>query len=154
MNPADERSRLALSRVLSSAGRDADAQRALQDTLRVIPASARAHWWLATSYERVNRFADARQEFEQAASKAVAGRSHLLATVGRLASGAADGTGAIDALTPRGHRTIRPIRRGTGCWRARSCSRIVRMRRWPNSPRRCSSILATPTRTWASGRFI
>ena len=99
MNPVDERSRLALSRVLSSAGRDADAQRALQDTLRAIPASARAHWWLATSYERVNRFADARHEYEQAASKAVAGRSHLLATVGRLASGAADGTGAIDALT-------------------------------------------------------
>jgi tetratricopeptide (TPR) repeat protein len=99
MNPLDERSRLAMSRVLTSAGRDADAQRVLQDTLRVIPASARAHWWLATSYERVNRFADARHEFEQAASKAVAGRSHLLATVGRLASGAADGAGAVDALT-------------------------------------------------------
>jgi len=40
MNAGDERSRLALSRVLSSAGRDADAQRALQETLRVIPASA------------------------------------------------------------------------------------------------------------------
>jgi superkiller protein 3 len=99
MNPGDERSRLALSRVLSSAGRDADAQRVLQDTLRVIPTSARAHWWLATSYERVNRFADARSEFEQAASGAVAGRSHLLATIGRLASGAADGAGAVDALS-------------------------------------------------------
>jgi superkiller protein 3 len=99
LNPVDERSRLALSRVLSSAGRDADAQRALQDTLRVIPASGRAHWWLATSYEHVNRFADARREFEQAASMAVAGRSHLLGTVGRLASGATDGAGAIDALT-------------------------------------------------------
>jgi tetratricopeptide (TPR) repeat protein len=99
MNSGDERSRLALSRVLTSAGRDADAQRVLQDTLRVIPASARAHWWLATSYEHVNRFADARREFEQAASMAVAGRSYLLATVGRLASGAADNAGAVDALT-------------------------------------------------------
>ena len=99
MNPGDERSRLALSRVLTSAGRDADAARALEDTLRVIPASGRAHWWLATSYERVNRFGDARREFEQAASMAVAGRSHLLATVGRLASGAADNAGAVDALT-------------------------------------------------------
>ena len=98
VNPADERSRLALSRVLSSVGRDADAQRALQDTLRAIPASGRAHWWLATSYEHVNRFADARHEYDQAASMAVAGRSHLLATVGRLASGAADGAGAVDAL--------------------------------------------------------
>lgn len=99
MNPADERSRLALSRVFSSAGRDADAQRALQDTLRVIPASARAHWWLATSYEHVNRFVDARLEFEQAASKAVAGRSHLLGAVGRLASAAADVAGAVDAFS-------------------------------------------------------
>ena len=99
LNPGDERSRLALSQVLTSAGRDADAQRALEETLRAIPASGRAHWWLATSYEHVNRFADARHEFEQAASSAVAGRSHLLGTVGRLASGAADGPGAIDALT-------------------------------------------------------
>ena len=99
LNPGDERSRLALSRVLSSAGRDADAQRALQDTLRVIPASGRAHWWLATSYERVNRFADARREYEQAATTAVAGRSQLLGIVGRLASGAADNAGAIDALS-------------------------------------------------------
>jgi tetratricopeptide (TPR) repeat protein len=99
LTPGDERSRLALSRVLSSAGRDADAQRVLEDTIRAIPASGRAHWWLATSYERVNRFADARREYEQAASMAVAGRSHLLGIVGRLASGAADGSGAIDALS-------------------------------------------------------
>ena len=98
MHPGDERARLALSRVLSSVGRDADAQRVLLDTLRAIPASARAHWWLATSYEHVNRFADARHEFEQAASGAVAGRSLLFATVARLASGAADGAGAVDAL--------------------------------------------------------
>jgi tetratricopeptide (TPR) repeat protein len=98
LNPADERSRLALSRVLSSAGRDNDARRALEDTLRAIPASGRAHWWLATSYERVNRFADARREYEQAATAAVAGRSQLLGIVGRLASAAADNAGAIDAL--------------------------------------------------------
>jgi tetratricopeptide (TPR) repeat protein len=99
LNPGDERARLALSRVLSSVGRDADAQRALEDTLRAIPASGRAHWWLATSYERVNRFADARREYELAASKAVAGRSHLLGIVGRLASAAGDNAGAVDALT-------------------------------------------------------
>ncbi|HKW13943.1 MAG TPA: tetratricopeptide repeat protein, partial [Candidatus Krumholzibacteria bacterium] len=45
MHPGDERSRLALARVLSSTGRDADAERVLLDTLRAIPASARAHWW-------------------------------------------------------------------------------------------------------------
>jgi tetratricopeptide (TPR) repeat protein len=99
LHPDDERSRLALSRVFSSVGRDADAQRALEDTLRVIPSSARAHWWLATSYERVNRFADARHEFEQAAAKAVAGRSHLLGAVGRLASAAADVADAVNAFS-------------------------------------------------------
>lgn len=99
LNPVDERSRLALSRVLTSAGRDTDAQHVLEDTLRVIPASGRAHWWLATSYERVNRFADARREFEQAAAQAVAGRAPLLGAVARLASGAADNAGAIDALS-------------------------------------------------------
>jgi superkiller protein 3 len=98
LNPGDERSRLLLSRVLTSARRDADAQRVLEDTLRAIPGSGRAHWWLATSYERVNRFADARREYEQAALMAVAGRSHLLGIVGRLASAAADNAGAVDAL--------------------------------------------------------
>jgi tetratricopeptide (TPR) repeat protein len=98
LNPGDERSRLALSRVLSSAGRDADAQGALEDTLRAIPASARARWWLATSYERMNRFADARREYEQAATAAVAAKSQLFGIVGRLASAAADNGGAIDAL--------------------------------------------------------
>jgi tetratricopeptide (TPR) repeat protein len=99
LNPGDERSRLALSRVFTAAGRDTDAVRVLEDTLRVMPASGRAHWWLATSYERVNRFADARREYEQAVTAAVAGRSQLLGIVGRLASAAADGPGAIDALT-------------------------------------------------------
>lgn len=99
LSSGDERSRLALARALSAAGREEDARGVLGDAMRVIPASARAHWWLATSYERVNRFADARHEFDQAATKAVAGRSHLLGTIGRLASGAADGSGAVDALT-------------------------------------------------------
>ena len=36
-NPRDERSRLALARVLSSAGRDADAERALQETIQRPP---------------------------------------------------------------------------------------------------------------------
>ena len=99
LNTGDERSRLALSRVLSSANRDADAARVLEETIRAIPDSGRAHWWLAMSYERLNRFADARAEFERAAAAAVAGQSHLYGTIGRLASGATDLDGAVDALT-------------------------------------------------------
>jgi len=97
-NPRDERSRLARSRVLSSAGRDADAERALQETVQVLPDSALGRWWLGSGYERVNRFADARREFELAAASVVAGRSQLFASIGRLASSAADVSGAIDAF--------------------------------------------------------
>ncbi len=99
LNARDERSRLALSRVLSSADRDADAARVLEETIRAVPDSGRAHWWLASAYERVNRFADARREYEDAAAAAVAGQSHLYGAIGRLASGAADLTGALDAFT-------------------------------------------------------
>jgi tetratricopeptide (TPR) repeat protein len=98
-SPREERARLALSRVLSSAGRDADAERALQETLRVLPDSALAHWWLASTYEHVNRYAEARQEFQRAAAGAVSGESQIHAAVGRFASGAADFPGAIDAFT-------------------------------------------------------
>jgi tetratricopeptide (TPR) repeat protein len=96
--PRNERARLALSRVLASAGRDADAERTLQETLRLLPESALARWWLASAYERVNRFTDAQQELERVARSAVAGESHLHAAVGRLASSAADVPGAIDAF--------------------------------------------------------
>jgi tetratricopeptide (TPR) repeat protein len=96
--PRDERARLALSRILSSAGRDAEAAAALEETLRVLPESALAHWWLALSLERLNRFADARQEFSQAASGAVAGEGQLHAAVGRSASAAADVPGAIQSF--------------------------------------------------------
>jgi tetratricopeptide (TPR) repeat protein len=97
-NPGDERSRLALARVLSSTGRDADAERALLETIRVLPDSALAHWWLGSLFERLNEFADARREFELAAKSAVAGRSQFLLSIGRLASSAADGGGAVEAF--------------------------------------------------------
>ena len=96
--PRSERARLALSRVLESAGREADAELALQETLRVIPESARARWWLASAYERTNRVIDARQELERAVRSAVSGEHHLHATVGRMASATADFPGAVDAF--------------------------------------------------------
>jgi tetratricopeptide (TPR) repeat protein len=98
LSPRNERARLALSRVLSSAGRDADAEIALQETLVALPESVRARWWLASVYERANRFADARQEFERVAPAAVSGESQLHGSVGRVASGAADYPAAIDAF--------------------------------------------------------
>ena len=98
MDPTNERSRLALSRVLSSADKNEGAIDALLETIGVLPASTRAHWWLAMAHERVNRFDAARREYEKAAAGAVAGQSHLYGAVGRLASGAADLAGAVNAF--------------------------------------------------------
>lgn len=97
-NPQDERSRLVLSRVLSSAGRDAEAERVLLDTIAAIPDSVQARWWLGWGYARLNRFADAGREFERAAAGAVAGRAPIYAAIGRLATQATDVTGAVAAF--------------------------------------------------------
>jgi tetratricopeptide (TPR) repeat protein len=98
LNPRNERARLTLSRVLSSAGRDGDAERTLQETIRVWPGSALAHWWLGSIYDRMNRLADARREFALAAPSAVAGRSQLFAKIGQLAMATGDIPGAADAF--------------------------------------------------------
>jgi Flp pilus assembly protein TadD len=97
-NPRDERARLVLARVLTSAGRDSDARRVLQETIQDLPDSALAHWWLGSNLERLNQFSDARREFELATAGAVAGQSQLHASIGRLAAEAADFSGASEAF--------------------------------------------------------
>ena len=97
-DPRDERSRLARARVLSVSGRDADAQRALAETIQAFPDSALAHWSLGLLYELLNRHADARQEIEYATAGAVVGRAGLYTAIGRLAGSATDIPGAIDAF--------------------------------------------------------
>jgi tetratricopeptide (TPR) repeat protein len=97
-NPRDERSRLARARVLSSAGRHADAERELLATIRLFPESVLAHWWLGLDYEQLDRRADARREVEAAAAGAIAGRARLLAALGRLAAAATDVPAAIEAF--------------------------------------------------------
>ena len=96
-NPRDERSRVALSRVLSSGGRDADAERTLHDTLQFLPDSALAHVWLGSAYEARNRFAEARREFEIAAPAVIAGRAAFFASIARLATAAGDISGSVQA---------------------------------------------------------
>jgi tetratricopeptide (TPR) repeat protein len=98
LSPGDERARLALARVLNAAGRDADAERALHETVRVLPDSVLAHWWLALAYEQVHRLAEARQEVEQVTAATPFGESQLHAAIGRFALGADDGPAAIDAF--------------------------------------------------------
>ena len=96
--PRDERSRLTLARVLNAAGRDSDAEAVLRETVRLLPDSVLAHWWLSLAYEQVHRPAEARQAVEQVAAATVFGKSQLNAAVGRFALNAADGSGAIDAF--------------------------------------------------------
>ena len=98
VNPRDERSRIALSRVLSSTGRHADAERALQDARVALPDSVVARWWLGWAHQRVNRFAEARREFEYASAGAIGGHSGLHVAIGRLAAQAADFAGASEAF--------------------------------------------------------
>lgn len=96
--PHDERSRLALSRVLSAAGRHSDAERALRETIEVLPESALAHVWLSRASEDANRLAEARQELEIAAATVFTGRGAFFASIARLASGTGDFQRAIEAL--------------------------------------------------------
>ena len=126
-NPRDERSRLALSRVLRSAGRDSDAERALQETIRVLPDSALARWWLGSGLERLNQFADARREFELAAAGVIAGRSRS----SRRSVGwpAPPPTSRAPSRRSRGRSAQAPtIRRCTSTWPARCCNRTARTR--------------------------
>jgi len=98
LNPRDERARLALASVLTSSGRDADAERTLQETIQVWPDSPLAHWWLGSIYDRTNRLADAHREYALAAPRAIAGRAQFFTKIGQLATTAADIRGAVDAF--------------------------------------------------------
>ena len=98
LSPRDERARLALARALNAAGRDADAEGALHETVRVLPDSVLAHWWLTLAHEQAHRPAEARREVEQVAAAASFGESQLYAAIGRFALGDADGPAAIKAF--------------------------------------------------------
>ena len=103
LSPRDERARLALARVLNAAGRDADAEGALRETIRLVPDSVLAHWWLALAHEQVHRLAEARQEVEQVTAADVLGESQLHAAIGRFALVAADNPAAIVAFSRAVH---------------------------------------------------
>jgi tetratricopeptide (TPR) repeat protein len=89
--------------VLNAAGRDRDAEMMLHETVRLLPDSVLAHWWLSVAGEQVHRPAEARQEIEQVAGAAAFGTSQLHAAVGRFALGAADDAAAIAAFARAVH---------------------------------------------------
>jgi Flp pilus assembly protein TadD len=101
-NRHNERARLALARVLVDAGRDADAERTLRETIEAFPQSGQARWWLGWLYESRHDLAGARRQFEVAAAGGVlAGRGSLAASIGRLARTAGDFPGASEAFETR-----------------------------------------------------
>jgi tetratricopeptide (TPR) repeat protein len=105
INPLDERSRLTRARVLTEAGRTAEAATALGDTVRELPDSGLAHWWLASILDDLND-SSARQSFERAAAAGIlAGRGRLYASIGRLAQVTGDFAGALEASQRRARAT-------------------------------------------------
>jgi tetratricopeptide (TPR) repeat protein len=98
----DERSRLALARELTVAGRPLDAEALLRDTVAALPASAEAHFELGRLYQSLERRREAAEAFAAAAAfKPLVGLERLYDLIGLLRLAEADFDGAIEALWRR-----------------------------------------------------
>jgi tetratricopeptide (TPR) repeat protein len=102
LNPGDERSRIALARVLTDAGQPERAEQTLADAARTLPASALAHWRLARLYETAHRDEDAVRELEKvAALSALAGRAAVYREIGTVQMRLLDADAAAQAFARR-----------------------------------------------------
>lgn len=100
--PRDERARVTLGSTLAEAGRLADAERVLRETVTALPSSGHARWVLADVYERLNRGLDAIAILEEAASlPVVAGKTRLYFRIATLAHRHQDHDRVVTALTRR-----------------------------------------------------
>jgi tetratricopeptide (TPR) repeat protein len=85
LNPADERSRLMLARVLDQIGETARAEQLLVETADALPSSALARWRLGRLFVSANRVEDALREYEAAARiGAFTGAAELYLAMGAL----------------------------------------------------------------------
>jgi tetratricopeptide (TPR) repeat protein len=99
LNPSNERARIAMARIHVDAGRTADAEQVLLDTLRVLPESRLAHWWLGWVYEQLNQLAEARAHLARSAGpETLAGRHRVLSAVARLSRVHGDFVSVVPAL--------------------------------------------------------
>jgi len=102
LSNTDERARVALGRVLLDAGRTDDAERALLETVELLPASGRARWALADLYVQAGRGIDAIAQLEAAALLPVpAGKSALLWRLANLTYQLHDRERFVSALARR-----------------------------------------------------
>ena len=98
----DERSRLALADVLVEAGRAAEAEQSLKDTIQVIPDSGAAHYRLGQIYQTRSLPPQAILAFETAATLTpLVGLDRLDETIGGLYVNQANFERAVDAYVHR-----------------------------------------------------
>lgn len=104
LNPSNERARVAIARIHVDAGRTADAEQVLLDTLRALPESRLAHWWLGWVYEQLDQLPEARAHLAQSAGpETLAGRHRVLSAIARLARVQGD----FDSVVPAFEQAVR-----------------------------------------------
>jgi len=102
LNPSDERARIALANALLENDQFDDAEQALNDLLRVLPASARAHYLLGLTYQRQGRRVDAIRELQAALThRPLLGANTIHRMIGTLQQDEQDLDAAARAFTAR-----------------------------------------------------
>jgi len=85
LNPGDERTRVALANALVENDQLDEAEQALNDTLRALPSSGKAHYLLGLTHRRQGRRADAMRELQAAlAQKPLLGANTIHQMIGTL----------------------------------------------------------------------
>jgi tetratricopeptide (TPR) repeat protein len=102
IDPQDERARLALADALTAAGNLSDAEQALKEAIRVLPASGQAHYNLGRLYEFQQRWTEAASELRSASElNPLIGLDFLYATLAAACLGQPDYSCATEAGTRR-----------------------------------------------------
>lgn len=102
LNPSDERARIALANALIESEQLDDAEQTLNDTLRVLPASGRAHYVLGLTYQRQGRRVDAIRELQAALThKPLLGVNTIHRMIGTLQQDEQDLDAAAQAFAAR-----------------------------------------------------
>jgi len=118
LNPDDERTRIALANALVDNEQLDEAEQALNDTLRALPSSGRAHYLLGLTYRRQGKRPDAMRELQAAlAQKPLLGANTIHQMIGTLQQDEQDLEAAAMSflarvdLVPNGHDAHRDLGR-------------------------------------------
>jgi tetratricopeptide (TPR) repeat protein len=102
INPRDERARIALADVFAVAGKPAEAQHTLTETIAILPESGQAHYRMARLYQSQSLVSRAIEELERAAScSPLVGLDALYETLGGFYATQADFDRAAAAYRKR-----------------------------------------------------